>query len=490
VLLVAKDAAAKVIRGILSLGSSTLLTMAVGILSLGVAARAIPQEEFGVYSLLLAVVYLLEVAGDAGLGLSAAKFVAGASDDAERQSVIASLLVSRAALVVIVTGLSFLLKPLVLALYPSPALASLFIYAPVLFAIQRTEATLSSIMQGFQLYRRIALVQAVNSLTNFALVMAFVAGLKLGVRGMVAATALSLSVAIVLELFSIPTTRRARLDWQLIKKILKFSLPLQVNDIFNFVIQRLDVLIMARLVDPAQIAYLEMARKIPTYFRRLYLAAQSVYFPHMAELFGHGRQEEAEETLNTFLRIASFLAFAAALVFFLFSREVVVLLFSAKYLPSAPALGWLMVVFALSASNQILDSGYVSAGRSAYVLVVNLVTAGVSAACNLALIPLWGFMGAVYARLAAEVSSNPVSLWSVRRAGVRARAPAYLTPAVLMLLCAGIAKLLGWDTLLLKGLLVLLYLALCAAAKAITPSDLRTLFGSVRLMLRKRTARA
>jgi len=307
----------------------------------------------------------------------------------------------------------------------------------------------------------------------------------------VGATVLSLCVAMLLELFSIPTTTEtARLDWSLIGRVLKFSLPLQGNDIFNFIIQRLDVLILARLVDPAQIAYLEMARRIPTYFRRLYQAVQSVYFPHMSELFGRGKLDEAGETLNTFLRVAAFLAFGAALVFFLFSKEVVILLFSEKYLPSAPALGWLMIVFAIGVASQILDTAFVSAGRSALVLVVNLVTAGVSAACTLTMIPLWGFMWAVYARLTAETAGNPVSLWSVRRAGVRPRVRTYLLPALFTLLCIGFRQLLGWDALVAKGVLVLLYLGLCVAVKAVTLADLNTLFGSLRTMLRKRAVRA
>jgi O-antigen/teichoic acid export membrane protein len=464
----------------MSMATSTLVQMVFSFLSVTIAARVISEEHFGVYFLLLAMVYLLEVIGNVGLQLSAAKFVASASSDHERQVIVNNLLTFRLLTVVTVSLLAIISKPLFLFFFPSELLSSLFFYAPVLFAVQLTEGTLSYIMQGFHLYRKMAFVQASSGVLNFGLVLLFLLILNLDVEGLILATILSLSVAALLRYWMIPTPKALAFDLDLIRQILRFGLPLQGNDVFTFIIQRIDILILGALMSPAHIAYLEVASKIPNYFRRLYRALHSVYFPHMSELFARRSYAEAKDFLNSFLRLASFVTMFCALVFVLFQREVIVLIFSDKYLPSAGALGLLMVVVAISVVSQILDAGFVSAGHPAYLLVVNLVMAAVSILANISMIPLFGFMGAAYARLTADLVGNPISAWCLRREKIGVRVSEYLKPALFLIICLTIYLGLGWDTIVLKGLLMILFVALSVTFSVVTGGDMLILLASLR----------
>jgi O-antigen/teichoic acid export membrane protein len=479
------DRGPRVIRGVMSMGASTVLSMMFGFLSVTVTARVIPEEQFGVYFLLLAIVYLFQVLGNFGLGLSAAKFVASASSDRERQMIVNTLLAFRLLTVLAISLLAIVSKPLFLLFFPSELLLSLFIYVPVLFFVQLTEGTLSHIMQGFHLYKRMAFVQTLTGVLNFGLVLLFLLVLNLDVHGLILASILSLSAAALLRYRMIPTPKALAFDRDLIRRILRFGLPLQGNEVLSFIIRRVDVLILGALMSPAHIAYLEVAFKIPNYFERLYQALHSVYFPHMAELFAQSRRAEAEDVLNSFLRLAAFATMFCALAFALFQREVIVLLFSDKYLPSAPALGVLMIVVAIAVTSMILDDGLISVGRPAYLLIINLVMAVTSVLANVSMIPLFGFMGAVYARLAADIVTNPVSVWCLRREKIGVRVSEYLKPALFLVICLAIYLGLGWDTIVLRVLLISLFVVLCVAFSVVTSGDMLALLGSLRLPVRQ-----
>jgi O-antigen/teichoic acid export membrane protein len=476
---------ARVIRGIISMGASTLIEMTFGFLSVTVAARVIPEERFGVYFLLLAMVYLLEVIGSFGLHLSAAKFVASASCNQERQFIVNNLLTFRLLTVIIISLLTIVAKPVLLFLFSSQLLSALFIYVPVLFAVRLTDWTFSYIMQGFQLYRGLALVQALSGVLNFGLVLLFLLVLNLDVQGLILATVLSLSVAALLRYLMIPTPKALAFDRDLIRQILRFGLPLQGNDVLTFVIQRIDILILGMLMSPASIAYLEVASKIPNYFQRLCKALDSVYLPHMSELFSEGRRNQAKDALNSFLRLTAFVTMFCALVFSLFQREVVVIIFSDRYLPSAPALGLLMMATSIGMVSTILDIALISADRPAYLLIINSVTTIASVLGNMAMIPLFGFMGAAYAKLIANTVSNPVSAWCVYREGIRVRVREYLKPALILTVCLLAYKGFGWNTTALKGVLVILFVVVSAVFSVVTSGDVLALLSSLRLSSRQ-----
>ncbi|MEW6754416.1 MAG: oligosaccharide flippase family protein [Candidatus Latescibacterota bacterium] len=471
---------ARVIRGMTSMGGSTLVAMVCSFAGVSLAARLVPKEELGVYFLMLAVVYLLTVAGNLGIPLAAVRFVAGAATPEERGKTVDTLVTLRLASVACLAALALVAKPLLLRFFTSGMLDELFAYVPLIFALTLVENTLGSVMQGCQQYRLIALLQVTGGVLGVVLTAVFLVGYHLGVHGLVLANLVGSGVGILLRLWLLPVRIHLCVDLEVVRRVWRFGLPLQGNEVLNFLIQRVDVLVLARLADPVGIAYLEVAGKVPSSLRRVYSSLQSVYFPHMSQLLAAGRKAEGERTVNEFLRVVAFAACLGALCVLLFQRQIVVALFSREYLASAPALGLLMVVLAVSACNQILDTGFVAAGRSAFLLVVNLVTAVVGVTANLGLIPVLGFLGAAWARLLADLASNPFSVACLRRQGIRVELGRYLRPLAYLGVCVAIDRLAGVESLAAKGLIILLYLGLCRASSLIRGGDLQVALGSLR----------
>jgi O-antigen/teichoic acid export membrane protein len=93
------------------------------------------------------------------------------------------------------------------------------------------------------------------------------------------------------------------------------------------------------------------------------------------------------------------------LVSFLFNKEIILLLFSDKYLDSSLAFSFLMVAFYLHAMSNIMGYSLVSAGLPSITLKVGIASSAITLIGAFLMVPPWGFMGAVYSTLLAGLSA-------------------------------------------------------------------------------------
>src|SRR5688572_7496327 len=81
------------------------------------------------------------------------------------------------------------------------------------------------------------------------------------------------------------------------------------------------------------------------------------------------------------------------------------------YLPSASGLALLMISLAISAIGHPLGNTLVAAGYPSLPAAINLVHTGIHIIASTVMIPIWGFMGAIYAALLSNAVSIPVNVW-------------------------------------------------------------------------------
>lgn len=465
----------RMLWGIMSMWWGTLLTLALSFVSISVSARILTEDEYGVFFLLLTMVYLLQVISSLGMKSSAARFIASTPDPDARRQVVNTVVTFAGLVLLVISVLSIVARHLLLLLFPSDLLASLFLYVPVVYCIQTADVLLDAIMQGFELYKKMAFVRVLYSAINFGLVLLFLAVFDWGLEGLILATVIAQGITVICRLLMIPVKLAPELDRDLIRRMVRFGAPLQGNDILTFISQRLDVMILGALISPAAVAYLGVATKIPQNFQKLFESLYAVYYPYMARLFGQGQKEHARAVQTRFLRLTSFVTMGAALVVVLFQREIVTLVFSEKYLPSAPAMAVLMVSFTISVASTILDNTLIAAGYPDYLPLISVANTVPSVGANLVLIPPFEFMGAVWAKLIANIVANPVSAWCLRHNKITVQMLDYLKPFAAMLVCMGLYFLLGSDSWLLRGALILLFVGLCAVFSVITSSDVTSL---------------
>src|SRR5690606_41186575 len=74
-----------------------------------------------------------------------------------------------------------------------------------------------------------------------------------------------------------------RFDRQVLQELLRFGFPLQLNFVLSFVFSRADTFLISVLLGPAQVAFYEIARRIPDSVSDAYEAFVQVYFPSVAQ---------------------------------------------------------------------------------------------------------------------------------------------------------------------------------------------------------------
>jgi O-antigen/teichoic acid export membrane protein len=262
----------------------------------------------------------------------------------------------------------------------------------------------------------------------------------MGVLALVLAWSISFALSAAYQLLALPIPLRPSWRPRLLSRMLRFGAPLQLTRILWFASGRVHVVLLATLAGPAAVAYYAVAARIPEALQNLSDSFVRVYFPTMTTMLAGGQRREAAAIMNRSLALISFAGALGALTTALFSRELVGLIFSEKYLASAPALALLMLALHMTVVVNVLGYTLTADGRPGWSLAVDVVRAGASAIGDLLLIPGLGVTGAAAAAAVAAYAGKPLAVWAVRRGGVPAAVAPCLRQTGALLACAGA----GW----------------------------------------------
>jgi len=274
----------------------------------------------------------------------------------------------------------------------------------------------------------------------------------------------------------------------LLGEILRFGLPLQGNRFLWLVSGRVDVLLLGALVGTSSVAYYTIAARIPTALIRLAQSYIAVYFPTMAALLAEGKRGQARWVLDNSLRLISFALALVALVAVLFSREIIVLLFSEKYAVSSMAFAVLMIVLHMTVLVTLMGYTLTAAGFPGRSLGQNLVRTTLTILADLILIPILGFIGPALASFISYYVANPLGVWLLRRSGIQVAVAHYVKQTALLWLCAALFLWLQPAVFTYKVAIVGLFLALNFALSTVSGDDWKLMLPETvikRLGLRK-----
>jgi len=455
----------------MSTGFASFITIIAGFLNIIIAVRFVPTEHFGVYILLQVVVFSLATISDLGINVSATKHLAGYTDE-NKYFVVNTLLSFRLTSALFLSFIIFLCKGLLHDLFKSDLFFDIAIYIPVLFVMESLSGLLASMLQGFHYYRKMAIAQIILSVLGIIFIIVFLVYLHLGLIGLIYARIISLFFCITYQLNPFVRRLTMRFDKRLFMEVFRFGFPLGLNNILTFIFMRIDTLMIGSMLSPIQVAYYGTSSKIPDASRNMFESFRSVFFPNMSELFSQGNKAEAKKLLDNSLRIVSFLSLFCTLVVILFQRQIVEVLFSARYLESAPILALLMIALSIGLISNILGTSLVSAGYSKLPVLINIVDTLVTIAANLILIPIFGVIGAAYAAILARALTNPVNVWFLKKKGVEMCVGNYMKPVIIFAVFMAIYTVTGITGIFFNLIIITLFLAACIGLEVITRADL------------------
>jgi O-antigen/teichoic acid export membrane protein len=466
-----------IVRGAAVSGAAMVVSMAGQLGAAMIFTRVLPESDVGIYLLLLLMAELLIMLGNCGLWTALPKLV-GAAEKHQRPRLIGSVLAFQvltalgvgAAVVVV---LLVVRDPTLISHNPSwvgvhPYLWTLTGF--VLLGSTRENAMAS--LAGLNRYGRRAGGLIITAGLNVALVALVVRHCGGGLSGLVLVSFACYATAATWFYLSLPVGRRLQLGWPAYRAAVSFSAPLYANNLLTFLFSRLDTMLVAFLLGPAEAAFYELAaRRLSRYGARALQASLVPYLPNASALIARHEYGAAARLMERASNATAFLCYGGILVVLAVREQVIALLFGTAYLEGLPALAPILVSTCMALQAGIMGLTLVALGKPHVVTTVNIFTAALSAGANLVLIPMLEIVGAGYAALLAMAFANAAQTWRVRRLGLRMDLRRYVQTHVFMVpglaltsLCEGI----GWR---LAG--IALFVALCFAGRTVTISQVR-----------------
>jgi O-antigen/teichoic acid export membrane protein len=463
-------------RGFVFTGSGAMINLIFLMLETIIAARLVSTSGYGIYTLLVTLVNFLVVMADFGGKTAVTQMLAGST--AERQAAIVnSVVVFRLAMIAIIGAVIWLAQGPLTMLDSTPGLVRYLGYLPLMLLGASLDELLFGMLQGFHSYRHIAAALVLRSVLRLGLTAVLLVVFQLGTLALIYSWIISFAASSIYQYLALPTTRRASCQRAMLAEMLRFGFPLQMTRFLWLGFRRVDVLLLGTLAGPAGVAFYAVASRIPDALQRMSESYIAVFFPTMSTLLKSSQRGQAHQMMNQSLRLISFISALMAIGGVVYSRPITLLLFSEKYIASAPILAVLMLGFHITIVVNLMGYTLTAAGYPGRSLGENLVRTGLNVLGDLLLIPIYGFAGPAFATLISTYASNPLAIWLLQRSGNPVEVRPYAIQSLILLLCAGMFWLVQGG-LIFGTTIVVIFIILNILLSTISYEDLRMLISS------------
>lgn len=476
-----------------SVVSNTALALATQVISAALTAlltlyltRALHPREFGQFSLAVSVASVLIVAVDAGIAVSAPRFIAERRDDLGAAArILSNALTLKLGTGVVTSGALFALAVPLAQAYgdhglvgPFRALAIalfgqnlLMLYSAALVSVQRIKANM-------MLYFSEGVVETFASILLVALG-AGAAGAAVGrtlgyVGGAVAAMVLGARV------FGRRAVRPRRVERSVAGPLLRYAGVLFLVSGAWTLFSQVDILFIGVYRSSAEVAFFSAPLRLCSLLHYPGLAVQNSVAPRLARRAG---REPDVRTFEIALRGLVILQAAMVAPALVWARPILHLLLGAAYDPSAPVLRGLAPFLFLQGIGPVVSVGVNFLGESRHRIWIAVAAFVIDLLLDVILIPPLGALGGAIATSVAYAVYVPAHLLICRRLLDMSLRPLVITTARALLAAAaasGVLLLVGsyqltvadWAVGGLGGLAA--FAAVLLLTREITPMELRT----------------
>lgn len=436
----------------------SVASMAFHFVSVMLLTRYLSKEEFGLYVLIIATMYLFNLFAGFGLGITLTKFISSENKIASGEILSTVILTRSIPLVLVVIVFIFVGKLVVSPIDPN--LTKYISLIPVLIIVANYRDLFNNLLQGLKLFKMMAIAQVSSAVFRVVLIILGINFKYLDLNKLVLVEILAVLSALVIQLTVVPFRSFTKFKASLaaFKTLIKFAFPLYLNSLLTFVYDKINLFIISIYLTAESVAYYDVADKIPESLKKLFYSFIMVYFPNIANLFSQEKYDDAKNLMQKSLNIISAAISFGVLASFIFKEEIVTIIFSSGYLASATAFSLLMFNFYLRAISNVLGYSLVSAGYSSTSIKTNSVASLFSITGSLVLIPQLGFIGAVYSLLLMNLVSQVIYTFFLRKYIFTLNTFEYLKPLLLLVVFAGFYALLGAADILVKIIFIIVYI--------------------------------
>ncbi len=182
-------------------------------------------------------------------------------------------------------------------------------------------------------------------------------------------------------------------DFNFSKQLLKNSIPIGITTLFLIIYMKVSILMLGQIKDLESVGYYSAAMKLIEASYIIPGALMASVFPVMSYFFATSK-ESLNKTYDHCFKYIAMIAFPIATIMFLFSRDIINLLYRGKYTESSAVLSILSISLIFVYFNYVNSTMLVSINRQKIPMYILILCLFINIIGNLILIPRYSFIGA------------------------------------------------------------------------------------------------
>ena len=444
-----------ILKGSAATSIGTITGMVFQFLTIIIMTRFVTKSDFGIYVLVLVIVNMFNLLGGFGVELTMVKFIA--SDNLEeKKNVLIPILVLRSLGAFFFSLIFIFTSEYILHIFDDRMNQYLW-YILLIFILANYRDLFYNLLQGLSLFRQYSIINVTSSIFRVLIVIVFVYFHKLDIYGLLIIEILSTVQPLIHQILVIPFRKllSVKATIETYRRVIKFSIPLYLNNLVVFVNSRMNIFVIGLYLNPASIANFDVASKVPEALKKILQSFIIVYFPNLARLFSQDDKKSAVALIERSLGIFSLIVSFITLFSFLFRNELSILLFSDRYAEVSLAFALLTLNFLIRGFSDLMGYPLVPAGYPSVPTRISSISGVISIALSFLLIPIYGYMGAVYSLLIMNVISTQMFYGYLKKYEITPSLRIFLKPT-LILLVAPLSLLYSGKFSLLVNILLFL----------------------------------
>lgn len=448
----------KIAKGTGIVLTGTILGMLLGLVSRIVIVRYVTPSEFGLLYLSLTITGITATIACLGFPVATVRYVAfylERKDTANVCEAIKTSLVVSSILGIALFLFIFFFADKLARIFNEPQLVPVIKIMSFIIPARVLISVLVSILRGFE---------DVTSKIYFQDILPYVTKLPLlgivilfgwAFKGVVYAALISfLSVAMLAAVYSVkkiyPRLQDGKLRSSssekslLRRELVFFALPLFITIILQLVISSTDTLMLGYFKTSLVVGFYNAAHPLASYIAVILGASAFIYFPIATALHAQNLTSELKQMYQVTTKWVFSITLPLFLVVFLVPDSTLYFLFGTRYIEAATALRILSVGIFLHTFLGLNVQTLIVLGKARYVMLNNLMVAGLNVVLNLQLIPRFGLEGAAFASAVSLILGNILATGELYKiSGIHPFTRNYFKPIALAVPLAAIFYVAG-----------------------------------------------
>lgn len=401
------------------LSVSKILNTAIALLSAMLLARFRTLEEYGTYSQIQSVVSIATAALLLGLPNSINFFLPRAETQKQKDAFL-SLFYGLGTALSLLTGVILLLcSPLICTYYKNEQIKVYTYVLGLLPWINVITSSISNMLVATGNTKRLLvynLLRSISTLLIIFLVQFFGGNFQCYMAIYILVESL-FALWVYMEAHSLVERVYFKIDLDLLKAVLAFSIPMGLASAVSTLNVQLDHLMVGYFFDTEMLAvFSNAARELP--FTLIATSFTAVLLPVMSRCFKKGEYAEAVDVWKKSVEFNAIILFFCATACIVFAPQIITILYSSRYLSGVPVFRIYSLVLLLRITY--FGMGLNALGQSKTIMCASMLSLGVNLILNYIFIRAFGPKGAALATVISLSVCGYLQLWfTAKRINIR-----------------------------------------------------------------------